>query len=114
MLSVGAADLPQACSCSPPDRSIYGTSWQGRGEDLWVPGQTKNGPLAKQVVRGMLNNDPSRGSRGMVPGKTFEVKLVRIALVAICASKYNCHVIKLASHYGQESRFDNKFPLLDF
>ena len=40
--------------------------------------------------------------------------MIRIALVAICASKYNYHVIKVASHYAQESRYNNKLPLLDF
>ena len=36
------------------------------------------------------------------PAKIFEkIKIVRIALVAICTSKYNYHVIELASHYAQ-------------
>ena len=54
------------------------------------------------------------GSGGMLPGKIFKIKLVRIALVAISTSKFNYHVIEQASHNAQESRYNNKLPLLDF
>ena len=50
----------------------------------------------------------------MVPRRSFEIKLVRITLLSICTSKYNYHLIKLASEYAQESRYDNKLPLIDF
>ena len=77
----------------------------------WV--KTKHGPLAKQVVTGTLEEHPSRGGglRTCSPGKFFKIKIVRIA---ICASKYNYHVIEPASHYAQESRYNNNSPLIDF
>ena len=46
----------------------------------------------------------------MFPGK-FKIKIVRIAVVAICASKYSFHIMELAN--GQESQCDNKLPLID-
>ena len=46
--------------------------------------------------------------------KCFKIKIVRIALVAISASKYNYHVMELASHFAQEARCNNKLPFIDF
>ena len=68
----------------------------------------------KPVAKGTQDAHSSRGVRGHAPRKIFKIKPVRIALVAICASKYNYHVIELASHNNaQESPYNNKLPLLD-
>ena len=68
----------------------------------------KYGPLAKQVLK------VRRRSRGMLPREIFKIKIVRIALVAICASKYNYDVMELARHCAQEPRYNNKMSLHDF
>ena len=76
--------------------------------------KTKHGPLPKRIVKGTREVHSSRRVWESSPGQIFNIKLVRIALVAICASKYNYHVIELASCYAQESRYNNKLSLIDF
>ena len=77
--------------------------------------KTKHGPLAKRVVKGTLKAHQLRGSKGACsPRKIVKIKIIRIALVTICAFKYNYHIIELDSHYVQESRYNSKLLLLNF
>lgn len=75
--------------------------WLGRAAERT---KMKHGHFAKQLLKGT----PKRrthlgGSGGMLPREIFQMKVARIALVPICASKYNYHIIEPASHYAQES-----------
>ena len=74
---------------------------QGCGEDLWAQDQNEGGPPCEtsceryaEGVHVYQRCTDLGGPGACSPRKIFKIKDDRIAVVAICASKYNFYVIE--------------------